>query len=303
MTDSSLACLVSLALGGIVAILAGRALGVRLFGDRTAKRLRDAERTAGAAVPSLDAEKLRGLARSLVESGLPITAMQFRLLCAALGLAGAIFGWIFFVPGLPSLMIGGVLAYVPWAYMNERILTRGVRIDRHLPITASRIAAGLQAQADLPEVLETAARHLPDGNPLSPELVKTAQDIRSEGAGAAFERLAARSKSVSLANLAMLLESYDRAGGGQYANIVSEAAVGIQRMVSVRNRARARASQALQASVIIPAVLVVVLVMMAGDPSVRSAFGMPVVQITIALSMGVMALGYLYMRSQVRKVV
>lgn len=47
----------------------------------------------------------------------------------------------------------------------------------------------------------------------------------------AMRRLAERSPSPSLTNVAMLLESFLRAGSGQYARVVSEAAVQIQRVI------------------------------------------------------------------------
>ena len=61
------------------------------------------------------------------------------------------------------------------------------------------------------------------------ELIKAARDIRTGDSKEAMRKLAERSASPSLSNVAMLLESYLRAGGGQYAGVVSEAAVQIQR--------------------------------------------------------------------------
>jgi hypothetical protein len=118
-----------------------------------------------------------------------------------------------------------------------------------------------------------------------------------------MRKLAERSASPSLANVAMLLESYLRAGGGQYATVVSEAAVQIQRVVSVRNHARAKASQALQSAKLIPLIMVGVLVMMAADPATSESFRTGAVQITIAISMTVMLMGFLQMRKEIRRVV
>jgi len=108
-----------------------------------------------------------------------------------------------------------------------------------------------------------------------------------------MRKLAERSASASLANVAMLLESYLRAGGGQYATVrVPMAAVQIQRVISVRNHARAKAAQALQSAKMIPLIMLGVLVMMASDPATAESFPHRTVQIVIAIAMGVMLLGF-----------
>jgi Flp pilus assembly protein TadB len=101
----------------------------------------------------------------------------------------------------------------------------------------------------------------------------------------------------------MLLESYLRAGGGQYATVVSDAAVQIQRVISVRNHARAKAAQALQSAKLIPIIMLGVLVMMASDPATSESFRTGAVQVVIAVAMGIMLLGFLQMRKEIRRVV
>jgi Flp pilus assembly protein TadB len=123
------------------------------------------------------------------------------------------------------------------------------------------------------------------------------------GAQVALGNLADRSPSISLANTAMMLQSFDRAGGAQYAEAVSEAAVNIQRMIEVRNTAQARAAQAMQAAAIVPLILAFVLITMSADPAISSSFKEPLVQIIIVFVMLVMGFGYLFMRNQVRRVV
>jgi tight adherence protein B len=243
------------------------------------------------------------LERRLLEAGLPWTGLQFRLGSVLLGLIGTGLAWGLFVPGFPAIVAGLMLAFAPSAYLNERALSRGLRLDEHLPVALSRIAAGLQAGRGLDEVLETAGRSLPDGSPLTDELVKAARDIRTGDAREAMRKLSQRSASPSLANVGMLLESYLRAGGGQYGVVVSEAAIQIQRVIAVRNHARAKAAQALQAARLIPLVMGGVLVFMAGDPATAESFRTPAVQVVIAAAMGVMLLGFLSMRREIRRVV
>ena len=270
--------------------------------SRTQSRLQQAER------PVLKEDLLSrlpagSLAHKLAEAGWSLSVVQFRLASLGLGLAATLLAWRFFLPGLPAVMIGGMLAYLPTMILNERALGRGLRMDEHLPLALSRLSAGLQAGRGLDEVLETTGKSLPENSPLTAELVKAAQDIRTGDAKEAIRKLAERSPSPSLANVAMLLESYLRAGGGQYATVVSEAAVQIQRVISVRNHARAKAAQALQSAKLIPLIMLGVLVMMASDPATAESFRTGTVQFVIAVAMGVMLLGFLQMRKEIRRVV
>ncbi len=269
---------------------------------RAQRRLRQAE-TPIAQEDSLLHLPAGSLERRLLEAGLGWSAFQFRLGSLLLGLAGTFLAWQFFVPGLPSIVAGVMVAVAPTAWLNERALSRGLRLDEHLPVALSRIAAGLQAGRGLDEVLETTGRSLPEGSPLKDELVKAARDIRTGDAKEAMRKLAERSASPSLANVGMLLESYLRAGGGQYGIVVSEAAVQIQRVIAVRNHARAKTAQALQAARLIPLIMGGVLVVMAGDPATAESFLTPAVQIVVAGTMGIMLLGFLSMRSEIRRVV
>jgi Flp pilus assembly protein TadB len=303
MNMTNLIILISF-LAAAIAVLFGWEVSGRwdFLSSRTQRRLQQAE------TPLLHEETITrlpagSLKRNLLEAGWKISEIQFRLGSIGLGLAGALLSWRFFLPGLPALMISGMLAFLPGVTLKERALSRGLRIDEHLPLALSRISAGLEANRGLDEVLETVGLSLPDASPLTAELVKAAQDIRTGSAMEAMQKLAERSPSPSLGNVAMLLESFLRAGGGQYAAVVSEAAVQIQRIIAVRNHARARAAQALQSAKLIPLIMLGVLVMMAGDPATAESFRTGTVQVVIAIAMGVMLLGFLQMRKEIRRVV
>ena len=79
----------------------------------------------------------------------PVT---FRLLCAAAGLSGMAIGWLF-LPGLPAIVIDGILFYVPFGWLDDRVKSRGRQIDQLLPIAMGRTAAGLLAGGSVPDVL------------------------------------------------------------------------------------------------------------------------------------------------------
>lgn len=271
--------------------------------SRSARRLRDAEMVDfGEGLSDLPG---RSIQYRLREAQVELTPTQFVLLALGSGIAGFLLSWAFFIPGLPSLALGGVLVYLPFAYIQEKGRSRGRMIDEKLAIALSRIAPGLQVNRGLDDVLEEVARSLgaEGANPLTPELLKTAKDIRSRSAEQALRDLAKRSPSLSLSNVAMLLESYHRAGGGQYVQAFSETASSIQRIIAVRTHAQAKAAQPLQSARLIPLMLAAVLLVMVGDPATRASFSHPLVQVALAAAMGVMVLGYLYMRSEVLKAV
>jgi tight adherence protein B len=303
LSFNDLALITSTIVALIVLILGWETSGRWAFlSTRAQRRLQQAE------IPLAQKESLLhlpagSLERKLLEAGIHWSAFQFRLCSILLGITGIFLAWQFFIPGLPALVAGILLALAPTSYLNERNVSRGLRIDEHLPVALSRIAAGLQAGRGLDEVLETTGHSLPQDSPLIDELVKAARDIRTGDARDAMRKLSERSASPSLANVGMLLESYLRAGGGQYGHVVSETAVQIQRIIAVRNHARAKAAQALQTARLIPIIMGGVLIVMAGDPATAESFLTPAVQIVVALTMGVMLFGFLMMRREIRRVI
>ncbi|HEY3343672.1 MAG TPA: hypothetical protein VGJ97_02025 [Anaerolineaceae bacterium] len=271
--------------------------------SKSARRLHAAE--AVEAIAELGESPEGSLKYQLLEAQVNLSPTQFYILALGLGTCGTLASWVLFIPGLPSIAVGAVLAGIPLGYLRDRARSRGRKIDEVLAIALSRMAPGLQVSRGLGDVLEEVANSLQteSPNPLSIELLKTAQDMRTRSTEQALKDLAKRSPSVSLANVAMLLESYNRAGGGQYAQVFGETATAIQRILAVRTHAQAKAAQPLQSARLIPLMLGGVLLVMARDPATRASFNEPLVQGAMALAIGVMVGGYLWMRSEVLKVV
>jgi hypothetical protein len=271
--------------------------------SKSARRLHDAETVE--LVEELAGVPKGSLKYRLMEAHINLSMTKFYLLVIGLGIVGVLLSWIFFIPGLPSLAVGGVLAYLPFGYVQDKARSRGRMIDEKLAIALSRISPGLQVNRGLDDVLEEVAKSLNSegSNPLTPELLMTVKDIRSRNIELALRDLAKRSPSLSLSNIAMLLESYHRAGGGQYAQAFSETAIAIQRIIAVRMQALAKATQPLQSARLIPLMLGGVLLVMLKDPATQASFSEPTVQVAMTLAIGVMLTGYLLMRSAVMKVV
>ena len=184
----------------------------------------------------------KSLDYKLLAAGLKLRPVTFRLLCGAAGLAGMAVMWVF-LPGLPALVVGGIAFYVPNAWLDDKVKSRGRMIDQQLPIAIGRISAGLLAGGSVPDVLQQVGESLAleKNNPLTPELILTATEMRVKDRMDALHSLAARSPSVSLANLAQLLEGFTEAGGRSYTQVLMDISTRVQQILMARNRAQAKA--------------------------------------------------------------
>lgn len=242
----------------------------------------------------------RSLEYKLVAGGVPLRPATFRLCSVALGICACAAVWIF-LPGVPAVAVGIVCFYSPHAWLADRVRGRGRAIDRLLPLAISRITAGVLTGAGVADVLAQVAGSLASegSNPLSPELELAAKEMRSGDRSEALGRLAQRSPSVSLGNLAQLLNSYLDAGGSSYGATLAEAGARLQEILAARGRAQAKAGDAVMTARIIPAALLLVLLYLSRDPLMHAAMSALPVQIVIGAAIALMGAGYLVMRSMV----
>ena len=240
----------------------------------------------------------------LLAAGLPMKPVTFRLLCIAAGIGGAVITGLF-LPGLPAIVVGGIVFYVPGAWLDDRVKSRGRKIDQMLPIGIGRIAAGLLAGGSVPDVLQQVGESLEIEkiNPLTPEFVLTASEMRVKDRIEALRGLAARSPSVSLANLAQLLEGYTEAGGRAYTGVLMDISMRVQQILIARNRAQAKAGDSLVSAKVLPAVLLLILIYLSQDPMVRASLNAIPVQIVIGVTMAAMVAGYVIIRSMISEAV
>jgi Flp pilus assembly protein TadB len=246
----------------------------------------------------------KSLEFKLLASGLNVKRVTFRLLRLAAGVCGMVIAWLF-LPGLPALVIGGIVFYIPGAWLDDRVKSRGRNIDQLLPIAIGRTAAGLLAGGSVPDVLQQVGEslELEKSNPLTPEFVLTASEMRIKDRVEALRSLAARSPSVSLANLAQLLEGYSEAGGRAYTGVLMDISSRVQQILIARNRAQAKAGDALVSAKVLPAVLLLVLIYLSQDPMVHSSLTAIPVQIVLAGAMATMVAGYVIIRSMIMEAV
>lgn len=302
MSAGAMIALISLLAAVIVLVagweVAGRAAYMR---SRSARLLAQANEAIEDEPLTLPEESWEG---QLQSAGLDLTPVQFALGCVLVGLVVTALVWMLFVPGVPALAIGALAGWAPVSWVRDKAASRGLEMEKHLPVAMSRIASGLQAGHGLATVLEEVGRSLAldaPGNPLTPELVKAAQDARSLGVERALRDLAQRSPSLSVSNMAMLLLSYYRAGGGQYAEVVIESANAMQRLLALRNHVRAKAGQAMAIARVLPVVLGLTVLTLVNDPFVGPSLRNPIVQLAMGVVIGIMAFGYRTMRNEVRR--
>ncbi len=253
---------------------------------------------------SLSSLDPKSLDYKLLASGLNIKTTTFRLLRIAASVGGIVIAWLF-LPGLPAIVIGGILLYIPGAWLDDRVKSRGRNIDQLLPIAIGRTAAGLLAGGSIPDVLQQVGEslELEKTNPLTPEFVLTASEMRIKDRVEALRGLALRSPSVSLANLAQLLEGYSEAGGRAYTGVLMDISNRVQQILIARNRAQAKAGDSLVSAKVLPAVLILILIYLSQDPMVHSSLSALPVQIVIGVTMAAMVGGYFIMRSMIMEAV
>jgi Flp pilus assembly protein TadB len=240
----------------------------------------------------------------LLASGMswkPVTFRTFQIggavtaFVAGSGLLGPIVG----------VVLAGVVYYAFGAWLNDKVLSRGKEIDKHLPIAVGRIAAGLLAGGSPPEVLNAVAAslELEGKSPLTPELYLTAAEMRTKDRREALVALAERSPSVSLSNLATLLIGYIEAGGGKYAETLMDISSRVQQILSARNRAQAKAGDVMVSTVILPVILVLVVGYLSSDPLISQSLRAGLVQMVMAGAVLAMVFGYFILRSMVQEAV
>jgi len=246
----------------------------------------------------------KSLDYKLLAAGLKVQPVTFRLLCGAAGLAGLAATWVF-LPGLPAVIVAGIAVYVPNAWLDDQVKSRGRKIDEHLPIAIGRISAGLLAGGSVPDVLQQVGESLAieKSNPLTPELLLTATEMRVKDRVEALRGMASRSPSVSLANLAQLLEGFTEAGGRSYTQVLMEISIRVQQILMARNRAQAKAGDSLVSAKVLPAVLGLIVAYLSSDPTVHASLTQLPVQIIIGLTIGSMVAGYFIIRSMIMEAV
>ncbi len=205
----------------------------------------------------------------------------------------------------------GIALVAPRQWLAGRAKDRGRQIDQDLPQAYVELLSILRASPDVAAALEEVATGLEQAkgpSALSTELRLTAQEaaLASIGRSQALQNLQARSVSVSLANLGLLLERFNQTGAGQGDSFFEAFATGagnVQSILEARQRAQTKAAESLQSARLVPVLLALTLLFFMSDPGFQGAFTLPVVQLILAGAVVVMYAGYLIMADMTREAV
>lgn len=292
----------------LIAALAGIWVAVILWqfvGQQALLRSRDAARL-GQVTALGDAPVMAqtvGLAAELELAGVNVSPASFNLLRM-----GAVVVGVLVAPalGLP-LLLGVGLAVAAWwgsrAWLRSRAGGRGREMDKELPTALARIAALVDIEKDMPNLLLAVADGLAATNPASPlaaELRRTASDLRNRGV-AALTDMEARAPSPSVQTLAVNLRIFVGSGGEQ-GKLMAEAAARMQRFLEGRNLAQAKASAAMTLAKLFPMLLIGVSLFTFQDPSIAAFYRSFIGQALLIVIAGAMACGYWVMKKMVEDV-
>ena len=209
--------------------------------------------------------------------------------------------------GLPvifGVVLGGLAAMTPAAWLNGRVKARAQQVEKELPMALQRLAVNIRLNPDIAEALAAVAETLPQDSPLAAEFRRTARESRTGGQNQALEALEQRSQllSPSLATVAFQLQRYAEKGGAAFGEAFTAAAENLHRILEGRNKGEAKASEAMGAIKIIPAMLGLVMVYFMSDPAMRATFQLPIMQLFMVGLVIWMALGYWFMRGLVEEI-
>jgi Flp pilus assembly protein TadB len=207
------------------------------------------------------------------------------------------------LPGLIAVGIAGFLAVLPALYLNGKVKAQTKRLEKELPMALQRIATNIRIHPDVAETLQAVSETLDEDSPLAAELRRTARDLRSHGRRALddFERRA-QLVSPSLATVAFQLQRYAERGSGSFSEAFTGAAENLRKILEGRSKAEAKASEAMGAIKIIPAMLGIVMLYFMNDPAMRHTFQMPMMQVFMVVLAGWMGLGYWFMKGMIEDI-
>src|SRR4030042_35186 len=76
--------------------------------------------------------KPESLEYKLLAGGVRLQPASFRLLTVAAGVAAAAIAWPL-LPGIPALILGVIVIFLPYSWLSEKVKSRSREIDRLMP--------------------------------------------------------------------------------------------------------------------------------------------------------------------------
>jgi tight adherence protein B len=114
------------------------------------------------------------LRRALMMADSGLTVGAFFMRCGALGAVGMVVGGI--AVGLPGMLLGVVLAYLPWVIIKRQATKRGNALVAQLPDSLELMSRSLQAGLGLNDAFRLVAEEMP--MPIAAEFGRVFEEVR-----------------------------------------------------------------------------------------------------------------------------
>lgn len=224
-------------------------------------------------------------------------------------LAAFIVGMGLALPIVMTIAIALIAFIAPAQWLSNKAKDRSKELEADLPQVYIELMATLQANPDVPNaLLEIAAgiERAKGRRPINEELRQTAREALSAQVGRiqAYRNLQGRSASISLANLALLIERYEQTGagaGGSFFAAFRDGAENVQTILEARMRSKAKAQENMMAAWMIPAIMAFALLFFMQDPTFGMSFTYPMVQLGLGAAVIIMYVGFMVMSDIVRE--
>jgi hypothetical protein len=213
----------------------------------------------------------------------------------AAGAAPALLLLLLGYPLIPALGAGGLGAIIAHTWLQGRWRRFCNEVEAALPTFASRLSGSLLVSSAPIAALEETIEGLEPNAPLRQWMTAFLQGLRRPGR-AGFGAQAQRSAERISPSLALMVFEIGRlleTGGAGFTQAFTATAEHLTSILKVRAVARAKAEAARTAVLTMIGIMGFILLLMLSSPQTRRGYDDPTVQIIAAVSLVVMAFGYL----------
>lgn len=239
--------------------LAGRLGGAESNEETEASLFADDMRMRGAEALGDMGQRLGSL---LIQGDTPWSVTQFMIITLAAGIVPGVLGLIFLGPS--ALVIGLVIAAVPYLYVSSRASSRQKKLLEQLPEALDLMARSLKAGLSLNDAFKIVADESPI--PMSPEFARVFEELRlGKEYRACLESLLARNPGIFELQLFVSSVLLQRETGGNLIEVLESISLTIRKRFVFSAKVKAMTSEARFSALIVgslPAFVAVILFVM-----------------------------------------
>jgi len=300
--DQLLPILASLAAGLTVALLIPRIPWPRRGpGGRLVAYTSGDVTDADAPIPLITDIHIEPEAIILASLNLPPDPRWLTAIRLAAGAVPALILLILGYPLIPALGAGGLGAIIAHTWLQGRWRQFCNEVEAALPTFASRLSGSLLVSSAPIAALEETIEGLEPDDPLRQWMTSFLQGLRRPGRAGfvAQAQRAAERISPSLALVVFEIGRLLETGGAGFTQAFTATAEHLTSILKVRAVARAKAEAARTAVLTMIGIMSFILLLMLSSPQTRRGYDDPTVQIIAAVSLAVMAFGYLLLNNMI----